>query len=125
LTCYVPRSRQTWQAHKEDGKDYTFDVLCGLLINDQHRFLDEGKLGGKHQDHFLKRKGKMNYKERGHFEVPIHRQEYLNQKTKMQTDESTSTLKNRKKKTCLYCQNIGHVEKDCWKKDSDLKERVK
>jgi hypothetical protein len=29
------------------GKDYTFDILCGLLINDQHRLLNEGNLGGK------------------------------------------------------------------------------
>jgi hypothetical protein len=65
---------------KEDGKDYTFDTLCGLLINDQHRLLDEGKLGGKHQAHLLKGKGKMNYKERGCSDAPVHRQECLDQK---------------------------------------------
>jgi hypothetical protein len=53
--------------------------------------LDEGKLGGKHQAHLLKGKGKMNYKERGHFDALVHRQECLNQKTKEKTDESTST----------------------------------
>jgi hypothetical protein len=23
-----------WKEHKEDGKDYTFEALCGLLITD-------------------------------------------------------------------------------------------
>ena len=54
-----------WGSHKEDGKDYTFDVFCDLLIKDQQKLLDEGRLGGKHQAHLLKSKGKMNYKERG------------------------------------------------------------
>jgi hypothetical protein len=55
------------QECKEDRKDYSFDTLCVLLINDQHGLLDEGKRVGKHQAHLLKGKGKMNYKERGHF----------------------------------------------------------
>jgi hypothetical protein len=37
-----------WKARKEDGKDYTFEYLCGILINYQHRLLKEGNLGGKH-----------------------------------------------------------------------------
>ena len=39
--------RTNWQSHKEDGKDYSFDVFCDLLIRDQKKLLDEGKLGGK------------------------------------------------------------------------------
>jgi hypothetical protein len=74
-------------------------------------FLDEGKIGDKHQDLLINGKGKLNYKERHHFDAPIHRQECLHQKTKENTDESTSTQKNRKKKTCMYCRNLEHVEK--------------
>jgi hypothetical protein len=54
--------RTNWKACKEEGKDYTFDILCGLLINDQLRFFDERKLGGQYQAQLLKGKGKMNYK---------------------------------------------------------------
>jgi hypothetical protein len=68
---------QIGRACKEYGKDYTFDTFFGLLINDQHMLLDEGKLGGKHQDHLIKGKGKMNYKERGHFNAPIRIQECI------------------------------------------------
>jgi hypothetical protein len=39
-------------------------------------------------------------------------------------DETMSTRKNLKKKTCLYYGKIGHVEKKCWKKGDDLKEKV-
>jgi hypothetical protein len=45
-----------WWSCKGDNKNYSFDVLCDLLIRDQHKFLDEGKLGGKQQAHFLKGK---------------------------------------------------------------------
>lgn len=41
--------RTNWRSCKKDGKDYTFDVLCDLLIKDQQKLLDEGKLGSKHQ----------------------------------------------------------------------------
>ena len=50
-----------WQSLKEDGQDYSFDVFYDLLIRDQHKLLDEGKLGGKQQAHFLKCKGKHIY----------------------------------------------------------------
>jgi hypothetical protein len=63
----------SWKACKEDGKDYTFEVFYGLLINDQHRLLDKGKPGGKHQAHLLKGKGKVNHKEIGQYDTPIHR----------------------------------------------------
>lgn len=33
-----------WISHKEDGKDCTFDVFCDLLIKDQQKFINEGKL---------------------------------------------------------------------------------
>ena len=69
--------KTNWQTHKEDGKDYTFDAFRGLLINNQHMFLDEGKFGGKLQSHMLKGKGKINYKERGHFDDLVHRLECL------------------------------------------------
>jgi hypothetical protein len=50
-----------WRALKEDGKEYTFEYSFGILITDQHRLIEEGNLGGKHQDHFIKVKGKSNY----------------------------------------------------------------
>jgi hypothetical protein len=53
-----------WQAHKEDGKDYTFEAFHGLLNTYQHRLIGEGKLGGKHQTHLLKGKGKMDHRGR-------------------------------------------------------------
>jgi hypothetical protein len=68
---------KNWQVDKEDGKDYTFDAFCDLLINDQHGLLDEEKFGGKLQAHMLKGKGKINYKERGHFDDLVHRLECL------------------------------------------------
>lgn len=42
-----------WRPCKEDDKDYTFDVFFDLLIKDEEKFIDEGKLSGKHQSHFL------------------------------------------------------------------------
>jgi hypothetical protein len=36
------------------------NVFCEILITDQHRFLEEGNIGGKNQAHLLKVKGKMN-----------------------------------------------------------------
>jgi hypothetical protein len=89
------------------------------LINDQHRLLDEGKLGGKHQFHLLEGKGKMNYKERGRSIALVHKQECLNQKNKVNIDESTSTWKNPNNKTCMYHGKNGHVEKPCSKKSDD------
>jgi hypothetical protein len=53
-----------WRSYKEDGKDYSFDVFCDLLIRDQQNLLDEGKLGGKQQAHLLNGKIKKNYKDR-------------------------------------------------------------
>ena len=52
-----------WWSHKEDGKDYSFDVSCDLLIRDHPKLLDEGKLGGKQQAYLLKGKGKQAYKD--------------------------------------------------------------
>ena len=45
-----------WKSHKEDGKDYSFDVFCDLLIRDQHKFLHEVNIGSKQQYHFIKEK---------------------------------------------------------------------
>jgi len=47
-----------YKALKEDGMDYTFESLYGLLITYQHRLLKEGKLGRKHWAHLLKGKRK-------------------------------------------------------------------
>jgi hypothetical protein len=52
-------STSLWE-RKEDGKDYTFEALCGLLITNQHILLDQGKLGGKRQARLLKGMGKSN-----------------------------------------------------------------
>ena len=106
-------------SHKEDGKDYTFDVFCDLLIKDQQKLFDEGNLGGKHKDHLLKIKGKSNYKERGHTNASGSKYECFDQKTKLVTKESSTYWKNRKKKTCQYCGKVGHNEKTCWKKTYD------
>jgi hypothetical protein len=57
---FVSTFRTNWHACKQDGKDYSFEFFCELLITDQHRFLEKGNLGGKHQAHLLKGKGKMD-----------------------------------------------------------------
>ena len=64
----------------------TFKYFCGILIIDQHRLLEEGKLGGKHQAHFLKGKGKSYYRERVWFDTSTQKQGGLNQKPKGKTD---------------------------------------
>ena len=38
---------KNWRSHKEENKDYSFDVFYDFLIRDQHKLLDEGKIGGK------------------------------------------------------------------------------
>jgi hypothetical protein len=47
----------SWTSRKDDGKDYSFDSFCGLLIRAQEKLLDEGKLEVKQQAHLLKGKG--------------------------------------------------------------------
>ena len=37
-------------SHKEDNKDYSFDLFCDLLIRDQNKLIEEGELGGKQKD---------------------------------------------------------------------------
>jgi hypothetical protein len=73
-----------WKACKEDGKDYTFEYFCGLLITDQHRLLGEGKLGGKHQAHLLKGKGKMDPRDRVQFDASTQKPAYHDQETQRQ-----------------------------------------
>ena len=36
-----------WISRKADGKEFSFDNLCDLLIKDQQNLLDEGNLGVK------------------------------------------------------------------------------
>jgi hypothetical protein len=83
---FVSTFHTNWKAHKEDGKDYTFEALCGLLITDQHRLLEEGKLGGKHQAHLLKGKGKMDPRDRVWFDASTQKPAYHDQKPQRQTD---------------------------------------
>jgi hypothetical protein len=45
---FISTFHTNWHTRKQDGKDYSFEVFCELLITDQHRLLEEGKLGGKH-----------------------------------------------------------------------------
>jgi hypothetical protein len=52
-----------WHTHKKYGKEYS-DFFCEILVTNQHRFLEEGNLGGKHQAHLLKGMGKMNSRNR-------------------------------------------------------------
>jgi hypothetical protein len=66
---FISTFRTNWYAHREDGKDYTFEYFCGLLITYQHKLLEEGKIGGKHHSHLLKGKGKLNHRERGWFDT--------------------------------------------------------
>ena len=40
-------------------------------------------------------------------------------------DESTSTKKNKKKKTCLYYGKVGHIEISCWNKTKYFEEEAK
>jgi hypothetical protein len=61
---FVSNLRTDWKTHKEYGKDYTFEAFYGLLITDKHRLLEEGKIDGKHQAHFLKGKRKMDPRDR-------------------------------------------------------------
>lgn len=58
-----------WRSCKEDRKEYTFDFLYDLLIKDQQKFLEEGKLSSNHRAHLLKRNHKPNYKERGYASI--------------------------------------------------------
>ena len=38
----------SWISYKQDNKDFSFDVFCDLLIKDQQKLLEEGKLGNKY-----------------------------------------------------------------------------
>jgi hypothetical protein len=49
MMCYVQHSMPFGPCKKDDGKDYTFDSLCGLLIKAQEKLLDEGKLEVKQE----------------------------------------------------------------------------
>ena len=78
--------QNNWRSCKEASKDYSFDVFCDLLIRDQQKLLDEGKLGGKQQAHLLNRKGKQIYKDRGRIYYSRPRKECLDQKTKLKIE---------------------------------------
>jgi len=58
-----------WKAHKENGKDYTFKAFCGLFITNQHKILEEGRIGDKNQSHLLKVKGKLDPMDRVQFDA--------------------------------------------------------
>jgi hypothetical protein len=45
---------------EEAGKYYIFETLCCILITNQNKLIEEGKLGGKNQSYMLKRKGKLD-----------------------------------------------------------------
>ena len=48
MMCYACHFAPIMRSQKEDGRDYSFEVFCDLLIRDQKKLLDEGKVGGKH-----------------------------------------------------------------------------
>jgi hypothetical protein len=48
----------SWTSRKDDGKDYTFDSFCGLLIKAQRNFLMKGNLRSSNIAHLLKGKGR-------------------------------------------------------------------
>jgi hypothetical protein len=106
-----------WKTCKDYGKDYAFKYFCGLLIIDQHRLLEEFKLGGKHQACFLKGKEKSNYRERVWFDTSTWKRGGLNQKPKGKID---APQQSQKKKTFHNCGNTRHVEKVCYKKRKKL-----
>jgi hypothetical protein len=112
-----------WQACTGHGKDYTFEALCGLLIIDKHILLEEGNIGGKHQAHLLNGKSKMDPRDRVWFDASTHKPAYHDQKPQRQKDAPQGSQK--KKNTCYYCGNSGHVEKVYFKKRDELKEKVK
>jgi hypothetical protein len=118
---FISTFHTNWKAHKEDGKDYSFEVFCELLITDQHRLLEEGNLGGKHQAHLLKGKGKMDSRNRVQTDASAHKtciymirdpRDNHNEKSK---EEDMSVL--WKDWTC--------GESKCFKKRDDLEEKVK
>jgi hypothetical protein len=78
--------RTNRQAHKEYGKDYTFEDFCGLLVIVQHRFLEELNLGGKHEAHLFKGKGKMDPRDRVQFDASTQKPAYCDQKIHRQED---------------------------------------
>ena len=65
------------------------------------------------------------YKDRGCTNSSSPRQKSIDQKTKLKIEESLNYQKDRKKNTCLYYGKTGNVEKMCWKKSTDLEEKVK
>jgi len=83
---FVSNFHTNWKEWKEDDKDYTCESFYGLLITSQHRLLDDGGIGGKHPNHLLKVKGKLNHKERGWFDNIIQGTRYFNQKPKGKTN---------------------------------------
>ena len=52
-------------SHKQVGNEFIFDTFCDLLIKEQLKLVEEGKLGGKNQAHLLKSEVKTTFKERG------------------------------------------------------------
>jgi hypothetical protein len=53
---FISNFHTNWKEHKEDGNDYTFEDLCGILIIDKHILFEEGNIGGKYQYHLIKGK---------------------------------------------------------------------
>ena len=105
---FVSIFRTNWQACKEDGKDYTFEYFYGILIIDQHRLFGEGKLGGKHQDHLLKGKDKMDPKDRAWLDEYTQEHAYHDHKPRRQ---EYAPQQSQKKKTCQYYGKVVHVKK--------------
>jgi hypothetical protein len=89
------------------------------LIIDQHIFLEEGKLGGKHQAQLLKGKGKMDSRNRVEIDASTQKITHNDQGPQIRPQHS------HKKKTCWYCGNTGHVENKLFKKRENLEEKVK
>jgi hypothetical protein len=73
---FVSNFYTNWKERKEYGKNYTFEYLCGLLITDKHRILEEGKPSGKHQTHLIKGKSNMAMKDRVQFDSSTQKPAY-------------------------------------------------
>ena len=105
---FVSTFHTNWKERKEDGNDYTFEYFYGILIIDHHRLFGEGNLGGKHQDHLLKGKDKMDPKDRAWLDEYTQQHAYHDHKPQRQ---EYAPQQSQKKKTCQYCGKVVHVKK--------------
>jgi hypothetical protein len=85
--------------------------------------LEEGKLGGKHQAHLLKGKGKMDHRDRVWFDTLYTKPAYaMTRNLKGKTDAPQSKSKEEDMSVLWKDWTCGE---SCYKKRDDLEEKVK